>query len=64
MELAWPRLANEETATAIAVDKDTRTKVTTTSTVDREQIFRCMTRPQGSRLELFNVRRHNGFSMI
>src|ERR1700720_594188 len=28
--------------------------VTTTSTVDREQIFRCMTRPQGSQLELFN----------
>jgi hypothetical protein len=50
MELAWPRLANEETATAIAVDKDTRTKVTTTSTVDREQIFRCMTRPQGMAL--------------
>jgi hypothetical protein len=48
MELAWPKLANEETAIAIVVDKDTRTKVATTSAIDREQMFRCITRPQGS----------------
>jgi hypothetical protein len=48
MELAWPRLANEETAIAIVVDKDTRTKVAKASAIDREQMFQCMTRPQGS----------------
>src|SRR6516225_5352294 len=51
MQLAWPRLANGKTATAIVVDKNTRTKVATTSAIDREQTFRCMTRPQGSQLE-------------
>jgi hypothetical protein len=48
MELAWLKLANEEIAIAIVVDKDTRTRVATTSAIDREQIFRCMTRPQES----------------
>jgi hypothetical protein len=37
MELAWPRLANEETAIAIVVDKDTRKKVATTNAIDRKQ---------------------------
>jgi hypothetical protein len=41
MELAWPRLANEEIAIAIVVD-NTRKKVATTNAIDRE---RCMTRP-------------------
>jgi len=45
MELTWPRLASEETAIAIVVDKDTRKKVATTKATDREQTFRCMTRP-------------------
>jgi hypothetical protein len=45
MELTWPRLGSEETAIAIVVDKDTRKKVATTNAIDREQIFRCMTRP-------------------
>jgi hypothetical protein len=44
MELAWPRLANEETAIATVIDKDSRTNVAATSAIDREQIFRCMTR--------------------
>jgi hypothetical protein len=47
MELAW--LANEEPAIVIVIDKDTRTKVATTTVIDREQIFRRMTRsPKGS----------------
>ena len=54
MELARPRLANEETPMAIAVDKDSRKKVATTNAIDREQIFRCMTRPQEKLIELFN----------
>jgi hypothetical protein len=45
MELAWPRLANEETAIAIVVDKDTRKKVATTNAIDRGQIFRRMIHP-------------------
>jgi hypothetical protein len=53
MELAW--LANEEPAIVIVIDKDTRTKVATTSVIDREQIFRRMTRsPQGEPIEPFN----------
>ena len=43
MELTWPRLASEETAITIVVDKDTRTKVPTTSVIDCEQVFRRMT---------------------
>src|ERR1700720_2335586 len=54
MELTWPRLASEETAIAIVVDKDTRKKVATTNAIDREQIFRCMTRPPEKLIEPFN----------
>jgi hypothetical protein len=54
MELTWPRLASEETAIAIVVDKDTRKKVATTNAIDRERIFRCMTRPPEKLIELFN----------
>jgi hypothetical protein len=55
MELAWPRLANEETAIAIVVDKDTRKKVATTNAIDRKQIFRRMIHaPQEKPIELFN----------
>jgi len=52
MELA--RLANEEPAIVIVIDKDTRTKVAMTSVIDREQIFRCMTRPPEKLIEPFN----------
>jgi hypothetical protein len=62
MELAWLRLANEEPAIAIVVNKDTRTKAATTGAFDREQVFRCMTRPPGKPIELFNSRGRNGFS--
>ena len=54
MELAWPRLANEETAIAIVADNDTRKKIATTSAIDREQIFRRMTRPLEKLIEPFN----------
>jgi hypothetical protein len=64
MELAWPRLANEETAIAIVVDKDTRKKVATTNAIDREQIFRCMTRPPEKLIELLNSGGRNGFSAV
>jgi hypothetical protein len=64
MELAWPRLASEETAIAIVVDKDTRKKSATTNAIDREQIFRCMTRPPEKLIELFNFGGRNGFSTV
>jgi hypothetical protein len=64
MELTWPRLASEETAIAIVVDKDTRKKVATTNAIDREQIFRCMTRPPEKRIEPFNSGGRNGFSTV
>jgi hypothetical protein len=54
MELAWPRLANEETAIAIVADKEACTKVAATSAIDREQIFWRMTRPPGKLIELHN----------
>jgi hypothetical protein len=57
MELAW--LADEESAIAIVVDKDTRRKVATTSVIDRKKIFRRMTR-----FPLKGFRGRNGFSMI
>jgi len=64
MALAWPRLANEETAIAIVVDKDTRKKVATTNAIDREQIFRCMTRPPEELIELLTFGGRNGFSTV
>jgi hypothetical protein len=64
MELAWPGLANGETAIAIVVDKDSRKKVTTTNVIDREPIFRCMTRPPEKPIELFNSGGRNGFSTV
>ena len=63
MELVWPRLANEKTAIAIVVD-NTRKKVATTNAIDREQIFRCMTRPPERLIELFNSGGRNGFSTV
>jgi|ERR1700730_15022921 hypothetical protein len=54
MELAWPRLANEETAIAIVVDKDTRKKVATTNAIDREQIFRSMDPPPRKLIEMIS----------
>jgi hypothetical protein len=64
MELTWPRLASEDTAIAIVVDKDTRKKAATTNAIDREQIFRCMTRPSEKDIELFNSGGRNGFSTV
>jgi hypothetical protein len=64
MELAWPRPANEETAIAIVVDKDTRKKVAATNAIDREQIFRCMSRPPEKLIELLNSGGCNGFSTV
>jgi hypothetical protein len=46
------------------VDKDSRKKVATTNAIDREQIFRCMTRPPEKVIELFNSGGRNGFSTI
>ena len=60
MELAWPRLAEEETAIAIVVD-NTRKKVATTNAIDRE---RCMTRPPEGLIELFNSGGRKGFSTV
>jgi hypothetical protein len=45
------------------VDKDTRKKVATTNAIDREQIFRCMTRPPEAN-RTFNSGGRNGFSTV
>ena len=58
MELARPRLANEETAIATVIDKDIRKKVGTTNTIDR------ITRSQEELIELFNFGGRNGFSKV
>ena len=61
MELAWPRLANEETAIAIVVD-NTRKKVATTNAIDRETVHDPA--PQRGLIELFNSGGRKGFSTV
>ena len=63
-KLPWPRLANEETAIAMIVDKDSRKKAAATNAIDREPIFGFMTRPPEKLLELFNSGAATAFQSI